>query len=145
MIKMLAETLKKVLANTYVVYFKAHSFHWNVEGPDFAQYHDFLGSFYEEVYGSIDPMAELIRTLNVYAPVSFTSLMSSATIEENITIPSSLGMIDQLKKDNDLLLADLVSAYDEAEKLSEFGISNFLQDRIQAHEKHAWMLRAFTK
>lgn len=142
---MLADTLKSVLADTYIVYFKAHSFHWNVEGSDFAQYHDFLGKYYEDVYGSIDVIAELVRTLDAYAPVSFASLLSQATIEESNTVPDAKGMLMQVRRDNDLLLAQLVKAYDEAEKASEFGVSNYLQDRIQAHEKHAWMLRAITK
>lgn len=142
---MLADTLKSLLADIYILYFKSHSFHWNVEGPDFAQYHDFLGDFYADVYGSVDVIAELIRTLDVYAPVSFASLLSQATIDEQTTIPNGIGMLDQIKKDNSLLLVRLVLAYDEAEKLSEFGISNYLQDRIQAHEKHAWMLRSITK
>lgn len=142
---MLSDTLKSLLADIYIVYFKAHSFHWNVEGPDFAQYHDFLGNYYEDVYGSVDSIAELIRTLDVYAPVSFASLLSQSTIEESTSIPDSRSMLGQLRRDNDLLLAKLVKAYDEAEQASEFGISNYLQDRIQAHEKHAWMLRAITK
>lgn len=142
---MLSDTLKSLLADIYIVYFKAHSFHWNVEGADFAQYHDFLGEYYGDVYGSIDTIAELIRTLDVYAPISFASLLSQSTIEESQTIPEARGMLNQLRKDNDLLLVRLVKAYDEAEKVSEFGISNYLQDRIQAHEKHAWMLRAITK
>lgn len=142
---MLADTLKSVLADTYIVYFKAHSFHWNVEGSDFAQYHDFLGNYYEDTYGSIDVIAELVRTLDAYAPISFASLLSQATIEESDTVPDAKGMLMQIKRDNDLLLAQLVKAYDEAEKASEFGVSNYLQDRIQAHEKHAWMLRAITK
>lgn len=142
---MLSDTLKSLLADIYIVYFKAHSFHWNVEGPDFAQYHDFLGNYYEDVYGSVDSIAELIRTLDVYAPVSFASLLSQSTIEESTSIPDSRSMLGQLRRDNDLLLAKLVKAYDEAEQASEFGISNYLQDRIQAHEMHAWMLRAITK
>lgn len=142
---MLADTLKSVLADTYIVYFKAHSFHWNVEGSDFAQYHDFLGNYYQDTYGSIDVIAELVRTLDAYAPISFASLLSQATIEESDTVPDAKGMLMQIKRDNDLLLAQLVKAYDEAEKASEFGVSNYLQDRIQAHEKHAWMLRAITK
>ena len=142
---MLADTLKSLLADIYTLYFKAHSYHWNVEGSDFAQYHEFLGKFYEDVYGSADVVAELIRTLDAYAPVSFASLLSTATIEESTTVPDARGMLSNIRRDNDLFLARLVKSYDEAEKASEFGISNFLQDRIQAHEKHAWMLRAITK
>lgn len=142
---MLADTLKTTLADVFTLYFKAQSFHWNVEGSNFPQYHDFLGSFYEEVYGSVDTIAELIRTLDVYAPVSLASLMSSAALEEADTIPDALGMMLVLRRDNDRVLAQLLKAYDEAEKENEFGISNYLQDRIQAHEKHAWMLRSITK
>lgn len=142
---MLSDTLKSLLGDTYILYFKAHSYHWNVEGPDFAQYHEFLGNFYEDVYGSADVLAELIRTLDVYAPVSFASLFSQATLEESTTVPDARGMLSNIRRDNDLFLARLVKAYDEAEQASEFGISNFLQDRVQAHEKHAWMLRAITK
>lgn len=142
---MLADTLKETLGSVFTLYFKAHSYHWNVEGPNFSQFHDFLGEFYEEVYGSVDPLAELIRTLDVYAPVSLARLMSMSKLDEAETIPDALTMISNLRRDNDLLLAQLLACYDEAEKQNEFGISNFLQDRIQAHEKHAWMLRSFLK
>jgi starvation-inducible DNA-binding protein len=72
----LVEALKKAQATTFALYLKAHNFHWNVEGPDFAQYHSFLGDFYEEVFGAVDTIAELIRTLDAYAPgsVSYTHL-----------------------------------------------------------------------
>lgn len=142
---MLADTLRKVIADSYVLYFKAHSFHWNVEGADFAQYHEFIGNFYEEVFTSIDSYAELIRTLDQYAPTSLSRLISLSSIEEASGIPDAMIMLKTLRRDNDLFLAVLVQAYDEAEKESQFGISNYLQDRIQAHEKHAWMLRAITK
>jgi len=142
---MIIDTLKSLLADVYVLYFKAHSYHWNIEGPNFPQYHEFLQNFYEDVYSSADVIAELIRTLDAYAPVSFASLLSNATIEESTTVPDARGIFLNLKRDNDILLTQLVRAYDEAEKTSEIGISNFLQDRIQAHEKHAWMFRAITK
>lgn len=142
---MLIETLRQVISESYVLYFKAHSFHWNVEGPDFTQYHDFLGKFYEEVFNSIDAYAELIRTMNQYAPTSLKRLIELSTIQEIDNIPDAIDMLKAIRMDNDRLLATLVKAYDEAEKASEFGVSNYLQDRIQAHEKHAWMLRAITK
>lgn len=141
----MVDTLKKVISESYVLYFKAHTFHWNVEGPDFAQYHKFLRKFYEEVFDSIDTYAELIRTLDQYAPLSLGRLISMSDIKETDTLPDAVGMLKAIKADNDKFLATLVTAYDEAEKASEFGISNYIQDRIQAHEKHAWMLRAITK
>lgn len=142
---MLADTLRKIISDSYILYFKAHSFHWNVEGPDFAQYHDFLNSFYDEVFNSIDVYAELVRTLDQYAPTSLKRLIDMSEIGEESTIPDAVTMLKIIKNDNNQFLATLVSAYDEAEKASEFGISNYLQDRIQAHEKHAWMLRSITK
>lgn len=142
---MIADSLRKLISEAYILYFKAHSFHWNVEGSDFAQYHKFLGDFYEEVFESIDMYAELIRTTDQYAPTSLKRLVSMSDIEESDTIPDASAMLRTIKSDNDQFLASLVSAYDEAEKASEFGISNYIQDRIQAHEKHAWMLRAITK
>ena len=142
---MLADTLRKVISDSYVLYFKAHSYHWNIEGPDFPQYHEFLGEFYEEVFNSIDTFAELVRTLDQYAPTSLKRLINTSEIVEADGIPDAMTMLNNLKKDNDVFLTVLVKAYDEAEKASEFGISNFLQDRFQAHEKHAWMFRAITK
>lgn len=142
---MLVETLKTTLADTFVLYFKAHSFHWNIEGSDFAQYHEFIGNFYEDVFGSVDSIAELIRTLDAYAPTSLARLQALTQMEEEENIPSAREMLVKLRQDNDKYLAQLVKAYNEAETASEFGVSNHLQDRIQAHEKHAWMLRAITK
>ena len=62
--------MKGLLASTFALYLKAHYFHWNVEGPDFAQYHEFFGNFYESVYGNVDKIAEEIRALDAYAPGS---------------------------------------------------------------------------
>lgn len=142
---MIADTLRKLISDSYLLYFKAHSFHWNIEGPDFVQYHNFLKEFYEEIFNSIDVYAELIRTTDQYAPTSLARLISLSSIEEISSIPDAKAMLEIIKRDNDLFLAILVQAYDESEQASEFGISNYIQDRIQAHEKHAWMLRAITK
>lgn len=143
---MLADLLKQLLGDTFVLYFKAHTYHWNIEGPDFAQYHEFLGEFYEDVFGAVDTIAELIRTLNVYAPTTLARMQAlSTSIEEADAIPSALEMISRIKIANDQYLAVLYKVYSEAEKSSEFGISNILQDRISAHEKHAWMLRSIVK
>lgn len=143
---MLADSLRTVLSDAFVLYFKAHSYHWNVEGPDFEQYHSFLGKFYESVFEEVDTVAELIRTLDVYAPTSLARLKALTTVQESEeVIPSGLAMMSTLKADNDKLLASLYAAYKEAEEQTELGISNALQDLITAHEKHSWMLRSFGK
>ena len=142
---MLVETLKTTLADTFVLYFKSHSYHWNIEGSDFAQYHDFIGDFYADVFASVDSIAELIRTMDAYAPTSLARLQALTQMDEEENIPSAREMLTRLRQDNDKYLAQLVKTYNEAETASEFGVSNHIQDRIQAHEKHAWMLRAITK
>lgn len=142
---MLVETLKTTLADTFVLYFKAHSYHWNIEGSDFAQYHDFIGDFYADVFASVDSIAELIRTMDTYAPTSLARLQALTQMDEEENIPSAREMLTRLRQDNDKYLAQLVKTYNEAETASEFGVSNHIQDRIQAHEKHAWMLRSITK
>ena len=142
---MLVDTLKTTLADTFVLYFKAHSYHWNVEGPDFPQYHDFLQNLYQEVFASIDSLAELIRTLDSYAPGTLTRLKELTTIEETDDVPDAKTMMTRLLQENNILRASLLTAYTTADTTGEVGISNFLQDRIQAHEKHSWMLRSILK
>ena len=141
----LIEALKKAQATTFALYLKAHNFHWNVEGPDFAQYHSFLGDFYEEVFGAVDTIAELIRTLDAYAPGSFSRFQQLSTIEDELSVPKGIVMMARLYADNQRVLATLTDAYRIAESAGNYGISNALQDRITAHEKHGWMLRSFTK
>lgn len=140
-----ADSLKVALADTFALYLKAHYFHWNVTGPDFAQYHDFLGNFYEEVYGAVDPIAELIRTTGEYSPGSFSRFAELTTIDEQKGIPTTVEMIRELLADNYKVLASLQQAYDTAEEERRLGISNFIQDRLTAHEKHKWMLTAFSR
>jgi starvation-inducible DNA-binding protein len=141
----LVESLKKAQATTFALYLKAHNFHWNVEGPDFAQYHEFLGDFYAEVFGAVDTIAELIRTLGAYAPGSLSRFVELSVIEDENSVPKGLVMMSRLYADNQRLITLLTDVYNMAEVQNKFGISNAIQDRITAHEKHGWMLRSFTK
>ena len=141
----LVESLKKAQATTFALYLKAHNFHWNVEGPDFAQYHEFLGDFYAEVFGAVDTIAELIRTLGAYAPGSLSRFVELSVIEDENSVPKGLVMMSRLYADNQRLIILLTDVYNMAEVQNKFGISNAIQDRITAHEKHGWMLRSFTK
>jgi starvation-inducible DNA-binding protein len=142
---MLTDKLKKVHADAFTFYLKAHFYHWNVEGPNFPQYHDFLQNLYQEVFASVDTLAELIKTLDSYAPGTLTRLKELTTIEETDDVPDAKTMMSRLLQENNILRASLLTAYRTAESTGEVGISNFLQDRIQAHEKHAWMLRSILK
>ena len=141
----LIDELKKVFASNYAFYLKAQYYHWNVEGPDFPQYHEFFGKIYEEVGASIDSMAEHIRALDAYAPGSFSRLQELSVIEGDNTIPSPLGMASNLQVDNDKMTQMLISVMKKAESVDRFGTANFIQDRVEAHRKHAWMLRATLK
>lgn len=137
----LVEDMKRALADTFAMYLRTHYYHWNVEGADFFQYHGLFEAIYGEVYGAIDPMAEEIRALNAYAPGSFGRYKELATIQDDDTIPTALEMVAKLQLVNTMVLASLQTAYRSCGEV-EVGLSNFLQDRINAHKKHAWMLRA---
>jgi len=142
---MLIDELKKVHADAFTYYLKAHFYHWNVEGPNFPQYHDFLQNLYQEVFASVDTLAELIRTLDSYAPGTLTRFKELTSIEETDDVPDAKTMMTRLLQENNILRASLLTAYTTADSTGEVGIANFLQDRIQAHEKHSWMLRSIIK
>lgn len=141
----LSEALKKALADTFAFYLKAHNFHWNVEGPNFNDYHAFFGVLYNDAWGAVDLIAEHIRTLDSYVPGSFSRYADLARVKDEVNIPSAASMMTKLEADNRIVIESLTTAMKAAEKLGKVGISNFLQDRIDAHEKHGWMLRAISK
>jgi starvation-inducible DNA-binding protein len=141
----LVESLKKALASTFAFYLKAHNYHWNVEGHSFSEYHTFLGDLYTEVFGAVDTIAEHIRTLDAYVPGSFVRFQQLSSIEDELGVPSGRAMMSKLYADNMRVLADLQAAHGIAETMGKRGIVNFLEDRIDTHEKHSWMLRSFTK
>jgi len=143
--KELIEQMKKVLATNFAFYLKSHNFHWNIEGPNFPQYHSFLDGLYNEVWEAVDSIAEHIRTLEAYAPGSFTRFQTLSSIQDQLNIPSAIKMIKELESDNTTLISELTKAQKMAEKESCVGLSNFLQDRIDIHFKHGWMLKSILK
>ena len=141
----LIEQMKVSLASTFAFYLKAHGFHWNVEGASFPQYHEFLGNLWEETFGAVDPIAEHLRTLDSYAPASFARYTDLSIIKDELNIPPAMSMMTRLVSDNKLLIDQLTKTQALAEQNKKMGLANFLQDRIDAHEKHGWMLRSITK
>jgi starvation-inducible DNA-binding protein len=141
----LAQELKVLLGNSFAFYLKAHGFHWNVEGVNFPQYHAFFEVIYSEVYDSLDTMAEHIRQLDHYVPAGLSKLASLATIGDANGVPSAKGMLEELLKDNEVLLKQIEVVYALAEKERRRGLSNFLADREAAHSKHRWQLTATLK
>lgn len=142
---MLQDSLKIALADTFAFYVKALNFHWNVEGRDFQQFHEFFGELYGEVGGAIDMIAELIRTTGAYAPGSLRRFNELKTIEDEERILPSSEMLKILLTDNAKLMGVLTIAYKDAEEEANYAVSNALQDRLTAHAKHAWMISAFLK
>ena len=143
---MLSDDLKTLLATEYAMAVKAQFFHWNVEGPDFAQLHDFFGAFYAEINGNaIDQTAEYIRTLDEYAPGSFERFGELSQISGQIKVPRARLMIEELLSDNDTMLNVLNQCFASAEEENNQGIANFIAERLDAHGKHGWMLKAFLK
>ena len=142
----LIQQLKVILGTNFALYLKSHNYHWNIEGPNFPQYHDFLNTFYTEVFAQIDPIAEHIRYLDSYAPGSMERFLELADIEEAVDIiPSSMDMMTQLKSDNDRFIVHLRAGIVAAEQANEPAVSNFLQELLGAHQKKAWMLRNIIK
>ena len=138
-------SLKQALADSFVLYYKAHSYHWNVEGADFKQYHDLFGGIYEEIFGAVDDLAEHIRQLDDYAPTSLSQIKSLSMISEDEEVVSAMSMVSRLLDANNLTLASLMMTYRAADNATELGLANFIQDRIAAHQKHGWMLKATLK
>ena len=132
-------------SSTFSFYVKVHSFHWNVEGSDFYEYHKLFEEIYNEVYESIDPFAENVRKLGAYMPTSYHNLSLLSKIEDENRVPTKDEMVQELLQDSERILIVLKKNYDAAESAGEHGLSNFLAERQDAHKKHAWFLRASTK
>lgn len=142
----LIATLKLALGNTFFMYYKTHAYHWNVEGMEFSQYHDFFADIYGDLYGALDPLAENLRKLDAYAPISIMELYNYKTIQEDSTMPVLLvDMFNNLLVANTETYNTLSKLFDLATAAKEQGLANFAADRMDAHRKHGWMLKASLK
>lgn len=142
----LAQLLQKALADTFSFYLKSHNYHWNVEGNDFPQYHEFLNDLYSDSFAAVDSIAELIRTLDVKVVASYTTFKNMSTIQEVDMVPADArNMFMDLSRDNDTVILALLQAYRTAETMGEIGISNVLQDRLTTHQKNGWMIKSILK
>lgn len=142
----LQAAMKIVLANTFVMYFKAHSYHWNIEGKNFSEYHEFFGDLYEELHGAVDPIAEQIRALDAYAPFGLEDLYDAKTIADDqsrVVLPQQ--MFSNLLQANTSLISSLDKAFELATYAKKQGLCNYLADRLDIHAKHSWMLKSYLK
>lgn len=142
---MLADDLKQLLSTQYAFVIKAQFFHWNVEGPDFGQLHEFFGDIYADAYGAIDPVAEYIRVLEEYTPGSFERFTELSLIQGQTKVPRARLMIQELLADNQVMIDLLNRCFDSAEAEDQQGIADFVAGRIDAHGKHGWMLKSYLK
>ena len=142
---MLVDELKRVLGDTFALYNKTHYYHWNIEGPNFPQYHEFLNDTYEALFAAVDDIAEQIRQLDAYAPNGKRMLVDLTHIAVEDGIPDALQMFRNLHADNQIAMEGIIIAYNTAEAEMQIGLSNFLQDRMMYHKKLDWMLKSIIR
>lgn len=141
----LQRALKIAFASEFSFYLKAHYFHWNVEGPLFKQLHDLFGDIYEEVYSSIDVFAENIRKTGAYTPGSFQRFSLLTLVDDETQLLPAESMVLELLQDSTKMSELFQIVFRAAEELGEHGLSDFLAARMDAHQKHSWMLRSTLK
>ena len=140
----LKEALDDLLADSVDIYFRAHGFHWNVKGQDFSQYHELFQEIYEDLYGSIDPIAENIRKMNFDAPFDIRDFARLSSIPGVSAASDPRSMAVDLAKALDQLIVCLNKAFQAASIANEQGIANFVADRIDRTKKWIWQLSAST-
>lgn len=144
--KKIISALNKVLADTFQLYFKTHSFHWNVEGRRFKTLHELFGEQYTELWAATDELAERIRSLGAYAPNSWSEMIKNASLSEVGQIPEATDMVKQLASDHDDIVSEaLYPALKAAEDAGDQVTVDMMVARIAVHEKTAWMLKSTAK
>jgi starvation-inducible DNA-binding protein len=138
----IANGLSKLLADTYTLYLKTHNFHWNVTGPMFQTLHLMFETQYTELALAVDLIAERIRSLGVYAPGTYKQFAALSSIKDEDGIPKAQDMIRLLVEGQESVVRTARSLYDVVEKANDEATADLLTQRIQLHEKTAWMLRS---
>ena len=142
---MLTDNLKTLLASQFAYYLKAHYFHWNVEGSDFAQLHEFFSDIYKDAYSAVDPLAEYIRSLDEYAPGSLERFQELSHIPGQTKVPRAKLMIQELLANSQTMIDLLNSCFADAIAENKQDIANFMAERLSQQNKYAWQLRSFLK
>lgn len=139
--KSIADGLSRLLADTYVLYLKTHNFHWNVTGPSFRTLHLMFEEQYNELALAVDSIAERIRALGFPAPGTYAEYARLASIKETEGVPSSDDMIKYLVEGQEAVVRTARSLFPLTDKVSDEPTADLLTQRMQVHEKTAWMLR----
>ena len=138
----IADGLGRLLADTWVLYGKTHGFHWNVTGPMFTSLHTLFETQYNELWDSLDEIAERIRALGLPAPFGDSTLTKLASLEEAGSIPAAMEMVKQLVADHEAVARTARSVFEIADAANDQPSADLLTQRLQVHEKTAWMLRS---
>lgn len=140
--KDIAEGLSRLLADSYTLYLKTHNFHWNVTGPMFSTLHLLFEQHYTELALAVDEIAERIRALGEFAPGSYKQFSELSSISEETGTPSATQMIRQLVEGQEAVTRTARSIFPVVEKANDEATADLLTQRMQIHEKNAWMLRS---
>jgi starvation-inducible DNA-binding protein len=141
----IAESLKKLLADTYTLYLQTHNFHWNVTGPQFRDLHLMFEEQYNELALAVDDIAERIRSLDVFAPGTYKEFGKLSSVQEVDGIPSSKEMVDILTKGHETIVQSCRDVLKFSQPADDESTIALASDRMRVHEKTAWMLRAMNK
>ncbi len=137
--------LEHLLADTYTLYLKTHGFHWNVEGPMFNTLHQMFMTQYTELWNAMDLIAERIRSLGFPAPATGSLFAKLSSVEETEGVPGAMDMVATLMKGHEAVARTARKAFAPAEKANDEATADLLTQRLQIHEKTAWMLRSLLK
>ena len=140
--KTIAEGLSRVLADTYTLYLKTHGFHWNVTGPMFQTLHTMFEQQYTELWTATDLIAERIRALGSWAPGSYADFAERSAIKEERGVPAATKMVKQLLDGHETVARTTREVFPDAERSGDQPTMDLLTERMQVHEKTAWMLRS---
>ena len=141
----IAGGLSRLLADSYTLYLKTHNFHWNVEGPMFNTLHLMFMDQYTELWNALDAIAERIRSLGYPAPGTGREFARLTSIEETAGVPEALDMVRLLVTGHEAVARTARNAFPSAEKGGDESTCDLLTQRLQVHEKTAWMLRSLLK
>ncbi|RCK44760.1 ferritin [Thalassospira profundimaris] len=138
----IASGLGRVLADSYALYLKTHNFHWNVTGPMFQTLHTMFEEQYTELAAAVDELAERIRSLGAFAPGSFSAFAELSSIADEKGVPAAKEMIKQLVEGHETVIKTARALYPLCDEADDDATADLLTQRIQTHEKTAWMLRS---
>lgn len=140
--KNIAEGLKTLLSDTFMLYLKTHGYHWNVTGPMFDTLHKMFMAQYTELWNAVDPIAERIRSLGFLAPGTFAEMSKLTNVKEDAKVPKAQDMIKNVIQGHETVIKTAREIFDVAEKGKDQATMDLLTQRLDVHEKTAWMLRS---